>query len=377
MPDSRDIDPTRLPQAIEALPGIDAVRRLAERVPTYVVGGAVRDLLLGAEGADLDVAVEGDAEALADVPGYRPERDEYFLTGRLQVGDQEIDVAQTRAETYERPGALPEVQPAPIDEDLARRDFTVNAMAFPIAADAALLDPHGGLDDLREGRLRILHDRSFIDDPTRALRAARYAARFGFALEPETAGLLSGADLATVSDDRVQNELRKIAAEDDPARALRLILDWGVMPTLDPAAPERVEEVAQLASGEPWAQWVDRDLAVMLAIVRPLPQIRELVSAEPERPSAAYRLARPWDPAQLLVARALGAGWLDDYAERWRHIALEITGEDLIAEGIAEGPAIGHGLGAALSGKLDGELSGRDDELRIALAAARGEIPED
>ena len=88
MPDSRDIDPTALPQAIDALPGIDAARRLAERVPTYLVGGVVRDLLLGTEGVDLDIAIEGNADALADLPGYRPERDEHFLTGKLEAGDQ-------------------------------------------------------------------------------------------------------------------------------------------------------------------------------------------------------------------------------------------------------------------------------------------------
>jgi tRNA nucleotidyltransferase (CCA-adding enzyme) len=250
-------------------------------------------------------------------------------------------------------------------------------MAYPLKEGAELIDPHEGLEDLRAGRLRVLHDRSFIDDPTRALRAARYAARFGFDLEPETARLLAEADLATVSEDRIQNELRKIAGEEDPAQALQLIVDWGVMPMLDPAAPARVAEAARLVAEPPWVGWVDRELAVMLAIVRPLPQIRELVSAEPERPSDAVRLARPWDPAQLLVARALGADWLDDYAEKWRDVRLEITGEDLKAAGIDQGPAIGHGLEAALSGKLDGELSGRDQELEIALAAARGQIPED
>jgi tRNA nucleotidyltransferase (CCA-adding enzyme) len=377
MPDSREIDPARLPRAIEALPGIDAVRPIAERVPTYLVGGVVRDLLLGADGADLDVAIEGDAKALADVPGYVPERDELFLTGQLEVDDQKIDIAQTRAESYQRPGALPEVRPAPIGEDLARRDFTVNAMAYPLSDGGELIDPHGGVEDLRAGRLRVLHDRSFIDDPTRALRAARYAARFGFDLDPDTSRLLAEADLSTVSEDRVQNELRKIAGEDEPTRALQLIVDWGVMPTLDPAAPARVAEVARLVAEPPWAGWVDRELALMLAIVRPLPQIRELIGAEPERPSDAFWLARPWDPAQLLVARALGAEWLDEYAEKWRRVGLEITGDDLVAAGIPEGPAIGHGLEAALSGKLDGELSGRDEELRIALAVARGEIPGD
>jgi tRNA nucleotidyltransferase (CCA-adding enzyme) len=134
--------------------------------------------------------------------------------------------------------------------------------------------------------------------------------------------------------------------------------------------------VTRLASAPPWSEWVDRELAVTLAIVRPLPQIRELVAATPERPSEAVRLASAWDPSQLLVARALGAEWLDRYATEWRHVRLEITGDDLLAEGIPEGPDIGRGLEAALSGKLDGEISGREEELRIALAVARGEIPE-
>ena len=115
----------------------------------------------------------------------------------------------------------------------------------------------------------------------------------------------------------------------------------------------------------------------MLATVRPLPQIRELAAATPERPSEAVWLAEPWDPAQLLVARALGAEWLDDYADEVaaRRARDHRRGSD--RGGHPEGPAVGHGLEAALSGKLDGELSGRDEELRIALAAARGEIPED
>ncbi len=376
MPGSTDIDPGRLGEQVESLAAIDQLRQIADRVPAYLVGGVVRDLLLGREVADLDVAIEEDAEALSDLPGFSPEREGLFLTGRLEQGNAKIDIAQTRAESYPAPGALPEVRPASITEDLARRDFTVNAMAFPLSGDRQLLDPHGGLDDLRAGLLRVLHDGSFIDDPTRALRAARYAARFGFELEPETARLLREADLSTVSEDRIDNELRRIAAEDDPAAALRLIADWDVLPSLDPQAPERVAEVTRLASAPPWSEWVDRELAGILAIVRPLPQIRELAAATPERPSEAARLAALWDPAQLLVARAIGAEWLDRYAAEWRNVGLEITGADLLAEGVPEGPGVGRGLEAALSGKLDGEISGRDEELRIAVAAARGEIPE-
>jgi tRNA nucleotidyltransferase (CCA-adding enzyme) len=377
MPRSTEIEPAQLPERVEALPGITALQEIAERVPAYLVGGAVRDLLLGLEGPDLDVAIEGDPAVLADLPGFELEREGLFLTGRLHTDDVRIDLARARGETYPKPGALPEVRPATIAEDLARRDFTVNAMAFPLASGGELLDPHGGVQDLRDGVLRILHERSFLDDPTRALRAARYAGRFGFELEPQTEGLLREADLSTVSDDRVQNELERIAAEPDPATALRLILEWGVMPRLDPDAPDRVADVARLAAQEPWGGWVKRELAVMLALVRPLPQIRELAQATPERPSEGAQLAERWDPAQLLVARALGAEWLDRYAADWRHVRLEITGDDLLEEGVPEGPAIGHGLDAALSGKLDGELSGREEELRIALAAARGELPED
>jgi tRNA nucleotidyltransferase (CCA-adding enzyme) len=377
MASSSDIDPGQLGRLVDSLPAIDQLRQIAERAPAHLVGGVVRDLLLGRDVTDLDVAIDGDPEALADLPGFRLERDGLFLTGRLEQGDVKIDVAQARAESYRAPGTLPEVRPAMIAEDLARRDFTLNAMAYPLSGERMLLDPHGGLADLRNGLLRILHERSFVDDPTRALRAARYAARFGFELEPGTERLLREADLSTVSEDRVENELRRIAAEDDPAAALRLIADWGVMPSLDPRASDRVAEVTRLASQPPWSEWMDRELAVMLAIVRPLPQIRELASATPERPSEAARLAEAWDPAQLLVARALGAEWLDRYAAEWRQVKLEITGEDLLAAGIPEGPELGRGLEAALSGKLDGEIAGREEELRIALAAARGEIPED
>jgi tRNA nucleotidyltransferase (CCA-adding enzyme) len=377
MPGSSQIEPARLPELVDSLPANDLLRQIAERAPAYLVGGVVRDLLLGIGGADLDVAIEGDPAALAEMPGFTVERDALFLTGRLEQRGVKIDVAQARAESYPRPGALPEVRPASIGEDLARRDFTVNAMAFPLTRERELIDPHGGLDDLRAGLLRVLHKTSFVDDPTRALRAARYAARFGFELEPGTAALLRDADLSTVSEDRIDNELERIAAEEDPANSLALIVDWGVMPNLDPQAPKRVAEVARLVSAQPWSDWVDRELAVMLAIVRPLPQIRELAVATPERPSDAVSLAATWDPAQLLVARALGAEWLDRYASEWRHVQLEITGDDLLEQGIPEGPAIGRGLEAALSGKLDGEISGRHEELHIALAAARGEIPED
>src|SRR3954466_14427825 len=328
MPDSMEIDPARLPQAIDALPGIDAVRRIAERVPTYLVGGVVRDLLLGADGVDLDVAVEGDAEALSDIPGYEPERDELFLTGRLVTEARAIDIAQPRAEAYPHPGALPEVRPAPIGEDLSRRDFTVNAMAFPLREGAELIDPHGGLEDLRAGLLRVLHERSFVDDPTRALRAARYAARYGFDFEPDTQRLLREADLGTVSRDRVDAELRKLAAEPRARQGFALLGEWGLV-SVDAEALALIDRIGELLEAGPWQGFAPREQAVLAAAMgRGLDAARGLASAQPARPSEAVELARGPEAVTLVLARVLGAEWLDRYVAEWRHVRLGIDGDD-------------------------------------------------
>src|SRR5947208_7044769 len=142
MPGLHDIDPGRLPERLDALHGIEHVRRLVKRVPAYLVGGAVRDLLLGRERTDLDVVIEGNVEALADIPGFVVEREGLFLTGKLALDDTEIDVAQARAESYPKQGVLPEVRPASITEDLARRGFTINALAVALTGGPELLDPH-------------------------------------------------------------------------------------------------------------------------------------------------------------------------------------------------------------------------------------------
>src|SRR5581483_7318244 len=184
------IDPSLLPERLGELAGLDRVREAAAGLAAYLVGGSVRDLLLGRERADIDVAVEGDAiDELAERLGGAARTHERFATATVRTDGLEIDLAATRAEAYPRPGALPEISPAPLRDDLARRDFTINAMAVPLASPSDLVDPHGGLGALERGELRVLHDRSFVDDPTRALRAARYMSRYGFTLEPSTAEL--------------------------------------------------------------------------------------------------------------------------------------------------------------------------------------------
>src|SRR5947208_15725938 len=144
------------------LPALDALE------PGFLVGGAVRDLLLGRGTVDLDVAIEGDARAvareLAGRLGGEAKEHERFGTATVRAGDLVVDLATTRRETYAEPGALPEVEPSSIEEDLARRDFTVNAMAMRLP-DGEILDPHKGRADLEGRVIRVLHDRSFVDDP--------------------------------------------------------------------------------------------------------------------------------------------------------------------------------------------------------------------
>jgi tRNA nucleotidyltransferase (CCA-adding enzyme) len=351
-------------------PELDAVREAAAE-PVYLVGGAVRDLLLGRGRADLDLVVVGDAAALASRLGADVVSHERFATAKVVLDDHEIDIATARTESYPQPGALPLVEPAArIEADLARRDFTINAMAIPLAGDSDVIDPHGGREDLAAGLLRMLHRGSFLDDPTRALRAARYAARFGFELEAETEGLLRDADLSTVSADRREAELLRLACEAEAAQAFALLAEWGLV-ELRGGGTELVTELVGLLQSDPWAEITPRGRALLAAAVGPPGGEEALARERPERPSQAVALAVGRDPVELALARALGAEWLDRYLAEWRDVALEIDGEALIEAGVPQGPAIGRGLDEALRRKLDGEISGRDQELDVALAVAR------
>lgn len=353
-------------------PELTAVREVATE-PVYLVGGAVRDLLLGCGRADIDLVVEGDAAAFASRLGAEVVSHERFATAKARLDGHEVDIAAARAESYPHPGSLPVVEPAPsIEADLARRDFTINAMAIPLTAPARLVDPYGGREDLNAGLLRVLHPRSFEDDPTRALRAARYAARFDLTLEPETELLLRKADLSTVSDDRRDADLLRIAAEAEAPRAFALLADWGLV-ELREGGVALAARVAELLAAEPWGGVgaPPRDRALIRAALGPLGGEGALAETTPQRPSDGVALVTGHDSVELVLARALGAEWLDLYLGEWRHVSLEIDGEDLIAAGVAQGPAVGRGLQAALRCKLDGEVAGRAQELEVALDAVR------
>jgi tRNA nucleotidyltransferase (CCA-adding enzyme) len=373
---SQPVDPDALAGRIAALPApiLDRLRSAAGNRPVYLVGGTVRDLLLGATSVDLDVVVEGDAAEVARALGGEAVSGDRFRTARAEVDGTKIDLATARRERYERPGALPSVEPATLAEDLARRDFTINAMAHGLGGEGepGLIDPHGGLEDLRAGVIRVLHRRSLQDDPTRALRAARYAARLGLALEGETEDLVRAADLSTVSRDRVQAELERLAAEEHARRGFELLAGW-VLIELPSGAGELIDRVQDVLRDPAWRDVSSRVGAVLAAADGrgEAEAVRILARAEPPRPSEGVRLARDASGTDLVLARALGAGWLDRYVGEWRDVRLEITGADLMASGVPEGPAIGRGLESALAAKLDGEVGGRAAELERALETAR------
>lgn len=388
-----------LPAAAALLP------RLGDAAGVHLVGGAVRDLLLGGAPPDLDLVVEGDAAALAARLGGRLRIHDRFGTSTVTLGDFSYDIARARSERYARPGALPDVSPATLAEDLLRRDFTVNAIAVALGPPqpGQLRAAPDALEDLQLRQLRVLHDRSFIDDPTRLLRLARYAGRLGFEIEPHTRalaadGVRSGA-LATVSGARIGAELRLLAREPDPTAAFHVLTELGLAGAIDPRLEVPDEALARQAL-ELLPPDGRADLLLLALAARPIRPgelsalLDSLAFEAPDRDAivasasraedvaAALRQARrPSEIAAVLAGQgpelAALAGALGPQAQalEWlsglRRVRLEISGDDLLAAGIPQGPAIGRGLKAALAAKLDGRASGREAELEHAVRAAQ------
>jgi tRNA nucleotidyltransferase (CCA-adding enzyme) len=411
--------------ALRELPGGErllAAASVAADAQAHLVGGSVRDLLRDVAPRELDVVVEGNIAPLLEALGGADVLHERFGTASLSVDGARVDVTTSRRERYAHPGALPEVEAAPLDADLLRRDFTVNAVAVSLPQGELRAAPRAE-EDLARGLLRVLHDESFVDDPTRLWRLGRYAARLGFIAEEHTAALAQAALGAgatdTVSGARTGAELRLVLGEDDPVRALGQLDSLGVLgaaglaprisaeemrsalellppdgrPDLlllvallaDPAQQEaqrddhygREQEIAQLLDRlEFTAAERDRVVAGALSLPRLL---RELSGRS--QPSRLYALVAELPIEAVALAGALaGAGeaLLRANAERWlhelRHVRVRINGSDLIAAGIPEGPEIGRRLRAVLALRLDGALADdRDAELRAALAPGGGE----
>jgi tRNA nucleotidyltransferase (CCA-adding enzyme) len=381
------------------------IRRLEGEPGVFVVGGAVRDILLGDRPIDLDLVVDGDPGPVLGRLGGEVMLHDRFGTSTVRLEEFTYDIARARSETYPRPGALPEVSPASLEKDLERRDFTVNAIAIALGGErpGGVRAFPGALEDLEGRRLRVLHDGSFIDDPTRLLRLARYHSRLGFEIEQETLALvreaLDGDALTTVSGPRIGNELRLLARERDPVAALRALRELGLDHAIEPRFRLKDDELAgraiellpadgrrdllalalasQRFGAEDLRQLLDRlgfhaDEREVIAAAATRSQTLADELAEATRPSEVAAAAFGASPELVALAGALGAaGAAREWLEQLRHAKLEIDGRDLLQAGVPEGPALGVGLRAALEAKLDGRARSRQEELATALEAAR------
>ena len=393
-------------------PLVDAVAALGERADgIHLVGGTIRDILLGETGFDVDIAVEGDAiavaRALADMLDGRVTPHDKFGTAIVQYGDgQRVDVVTTRTEFYDAPGALPAVERAGLREDLFRRDFTVNAMAASLAPSdfGRLTDPFGGRADLDARVLRVLHNLSFVDDPTRIFRAIRYEARYGLRLEEHSARLARACiEMGLVGDlssARLRDEL--VALLDDPGgvdglrRLAELAADRAIHPRLRggdeaanlfaralalrqelhvdvPAWRIGLAVIARELTPEEAYTWLEllkvrrRDLDLVVGAVTVAPRIRERLRAERLDPAQVVALAEAYAPdAALLALAAEELAPLRDYFARLRDVRLEIGGADLAGLGLEESPRVGDVLAELRRRKLNGELDGREAELEAA-----------
>ena len=408
------LEPT-LPAPTRALLADIARVAAAQGARAFLVGGLVRDAWRGAASAgDLDVVVEGDgpavARALADeVRGTLVEH-ERFLTASVRTSDRgRIDVATARTERYDAPGALPRVLPAPMTQDLQRRDFAVNAMAVELTSDGwDLLDPFAGAADLARRRLRILHPLSFIEDPTRLLRAARYIARL--ALRPDAwtercASLaLRLAPYAALSGQRIATELERLLDEASAPAALRWLASAGVPRLLDSRWRLTRGTTLRLRAFAETLAWVREHRVarpvVVAALVLAGDQPREVADAMVSRlglggdalvdlrralidgpalagraaaatPSAAARELRAASGPEL-VAVHLTAGAARDRVQWWlaqaRAVQPELGGDDVIALGVARGPAVSAVLAALRDARLDGRVVDRAGETEYVRA---------
>lgn len=399
------------PEQREALDQV-AQQARALGVRAFVAGGAVRDAVMERSVADVDFVIEGDAisfaRALAAARGGDLTEHPRFRTATWTIGGHHHDLASTRVERYRHPGALPEVTTGvTIDDDLPRRDFTLNAMALRVDAPG-LVDPFDGVGDIERRRVRALHARSFIDDPTRILRAARYAVRYRFEIEQGTLGWIAQGvpHIAVVSGERLKYDIERIFAElaDD---ALVMADGWGVFERLRVPVPDesalrrRFERMREgLASGEfpldglglepadivnlaGWgalvyneggfaiSRWIDRvqyPAAIREALVDSGPlstlSARALRGARPSEMSALMRgfggpgLLMGWlydsDPVKR---RAALTEWKD-----WRWVRPMTTGDVLRERGLRPGPEYSRLLGRLRAAWLDGEVHSPDEE---------------
>ncbi len=392
---------------------LDLIQQIARgyKSPAYLVGGFVRDLIAGSStvwSADLDFAIEGDAirfakalqaadsEMFTDIKQHSEFGTARLFTLYSRLGIDHLDFATARTEIYSTPGALPKVTPGTIEQDLFRRDFTINAMAIRIG-DFSLLDPFGGWNDIAEQVVRVLHAQSFIDDPTRIFRAVRYAQRMNVQIAQETSNLVVAAlsVLAQLSGERISEEFRRIFVEQAPDKLLKTLDDMQVLNALHPQLrgddlfSERYRRYPEpfgsnedaidpiwcillypIADLETFAKRLDMSKALSEQVLH----TQKLVAVAAKLPS----IAKPSEKVRLIEAtgikrtKNINPLWsayaiepsqdLKTYWQEWANVNAELGGDDLRQMGLPPGPRFAKILSKLRDARLDGEISTVEEE---------------
>jgi len=399
---------------------IQEVGREADRrgLSAYVVGGIVRDIILKKKNLDLDIVVEGDALALAKALAKKWKTRltlyKQFGTACLEMrGGLRVDLTTARKERYAHPGALPTVRAGGLKEDLFRRDFTVNTMAIAINPDGfgQLVDKFGGLADLSSKKVRILHDQSFTDDPTRILRAVRFEQRFHFHMERRTLSLMKTAlhkkAVASVKPPRYFSEFKKILCEADPLKCLKRLHHLGGLRFLDPKLDVRFQEMSlmhqriqkikqKLLYKQNNCWWLiyfmgliaranDRTIEGILAKFhftrdertsilqsQKTKEIIKRLSVPSLLSSQVYQILRPLSMEAVFylrvrTSRTVVCRRIDCFLAKDSNVKLQINGKDLKQMGVASGCEMGRVLEDVLCLKIDKRVRTKREELNAAL----------
>lgn len=412
---------SRLPKKIQGLLFLIGQKADSQGYRVYAVGGFVRDLILGEENYDLDIVVEPNALDFARELNRFLDGSinlfEQFGTAKIVLRDGlKIDLATARTEFYSQPGALPQVELSTIKQDLFRRDFTINTMAFHLNIEkfGNFLDFFDGLKDTRQGLIRVLYNLSFVEDPLRILRAIRFEQRYDFIIEEETLAFLDNAlknrVINKVSRERLFEEISLIFQERDPVKVIKRLNDFKLLPVLFPKVDididtfnllEEVQkvlfyfhqglEITKLKKSVPYLcalyyhenikeihsvlyqVRLPRDIKKrVLLTLETTPEIAQKLAEKGVNPSLVYEYLKPLPMESLIFLSACSNnlrvwGYIKEYLERLRYEFPLITGEDLKELGYKPGPLFKEVLEEVKKAKMDKKVKSRDEEIRFVI----------
>lgn len=374
----------------------------------YLVGGIVRDLMLGKPSFDLDFSIEGGALNLArsigEEVGQCVMNYPRFGTATIRFASIQVDIAAARTETYSHPGALPQVKPASLLEDLYRRDFTINAMAIDISAShfGDLIDPLKGEEDLKKGLIRVIHEKSFTDDSTRIFRAIRYEQRLGFKIEKQTIewALRDRGFINNISGERIRHEMELVFGEEWPEKSLYRGEELGIWKFLNRelAAYDKLkcafEKLRQLDLKTPYPLPllfslfffplstnateelikrlnINKAIAIALRDVIRLKEVKPGLETASEDKLAFYQLLKDFSPHAVLALAIFSQEEnlreaLLHYYKKLRFVKTSLKGKDLVNLGFIPGPSIGEVLQKLLEARVMGQVKSKKEEVEFA-----------